>query len=107
MQRVELEELDAGVKVARGVGAVAGYGGRGAAVVGCGGAIAAWGGRVSGEAVGDVEVGGAGSGEVVFEALLVEGLGFGVREEERGSVVGGQSECLGMKRGRGVSRRTS
>jgi hypothetical protein len=81
VQRVELEELDARVEVARRVGAV---GGRGAA--GRGGAVPA---RRVGEAVrGDVEVGGARGGEVVFEAFLVEELGFGVCEEEGGSEIG-------------------
>jgi hypothetical protein len=64
VQGVELEELDAGVEVARGVGAAGGA----AAVVargGARGAVAARGGF--GEAVRrDVEVGGAGGGEVVF-----------------------------------------
>jgi hypothetical protein len=47
--------------------------------------VASWGFE---EAVGgDVEVWGAGGGEVVFEAFLVEGLGFGVREEEGGAGV--------------------
>lgn len=84
MQRVQLEDLDARVEVARGVGAVPGRSRLG------GGAQAAGGrgrGSTSGtEAVGQIEIGGASGGQVVFETLLVEGLGFGVPEEKGGSV---------------------
>jgi len=66
VQGVQLEELDAGVEVARGVGAA---GGGAAAAAPGGGLVAA---RGLGEAVrGDVEVWGPGRGEVVLETFLV------------------------------------
>ena len=63
MQGVELEDLDTRVEIARGIGA----GG-----LGRGGAASLANGTRATKAVGDVEIWGAGGGEVVLEALLVE-----------------------------------
>ncbi|KAJ6446453.1 60S ribosomal protein L37A [Purpureocillium lavendulum] len=85
VQRVELEDLDAGVEVTGRVGA-ARAGGGGAVPVAVAGA-GAWRGRRRGrrQLGGEVEVGRVGRGEVRLEPALVQGLVAGVRQQQRGS----------------------